>query len=107
MVQNCVVVKPCWEEIFASGAPGARYLGLIPSDDLTGLVEYPSGQVIAAGDFFYSDGTYNRVNGSASAENEALEFAYSVSGDSAIYYSDFSGNAGRYGCIWIERNINI
>ena len=38
---------------------------------------------------------------------EALDFAYSVFGDSAIYYSDFSGNAGRYGCIWIERNINI
>ena len=37
-----------------------------------------------------------RVNGSASAENEALEFAYSVFGDSAIYYSDFSGNVGRY-----------
>ena len=35
-----------------------------------------------------------RVNGSASAENEALDFAYSVFGDSAIYYSDFSGNAG-------------
>lgn len=48
-----------------------------------------------------------RVNGSASAENEALEFAYSVFGDSAIYYSDFSGNVGRYGCIWIERNMNI
>lgn len=48
-----------------------------------------------------------KVNGSASAENEALEFAYSVFGDSAIYYSDFSGNVGRYGCIWIERNMNI
>ena len=63
----------CWEEIFASGAPGARYLGLIPSDDLTGLVEYPSGQVIAAGDFFYSDGTYNRVTVDIPGGSEAID----------------------------------
>ena len=58
-------------------------------------------------EMFDGDCKLIRVNGSASAENEALEFAYSVFGDSAIYYSDFSGNVGRYGCIWIERNMNI
>lgn len=48
-----------------------------------------------------------RVNGSASAEREALEFAYRVFGDGVTYYSDFRCNEGIYGCIWIDRNMNI
>ena len=55
------------------------------------------------------DGAYTtiRVNGSASAEREALEFAYRVFGDGVTYYSDFRCNEGIYGCIWISRNMNI
>lgn len=51
----------CWTEIFSSGAPGFRYLGLLPFNTLEGKSEYPAGQVIMPGDFFYCTGDPNSV----------------------------------------------